>query len=230
MAGESRVAPVFSLAGRTADPVLPPVPVRIGGFGGPEGLGHYLRENRVAAVVDATHPFAAQMSRHAAEACAQVGVPLAGFSRPPWQADPADRWTTVADLPAAALALGNAPLRVFLTTGRLGLPAFRAAPQHHYLIRTIDPPDPDACPPRATRLLDRGPFTAAADAALMTRERIDVLVTKDSGGAAGAGKLAAARMLKLPVIMVARPPRPGLVFTHLADVLAWIEAAHAPSP
>ncbi len=234
LAGRADLRPTLSLAGRTAHPAPPAVPHRMGGFGGVAGLIAYLRAEDIAAVVDATHPFAARISAHAAAACADRGVPLVAFTRPPWQPGPGDRWTTVPDLAAAAAALGPAPRRVLLTVGRLGLAAFRAAPQHHYVVRTIDPPDPTGLPPDAALILDRGPFRLAAEEALMRRERIQMLVTKNSGGAAAAPKLDAARALGVPVIAVARPPGPGgrEELFALGDVLAWIEvhARGAPAP
>ncbi len=202
------------------------MPHRVGGFGGPDGLARHLRDERVEAVVDATHPFAARISANAARACAETTVPLATFTRPPWLPGPGDRWSPVADLGAAAVALGPGRRRVFVTTGRLGLAAFRAAPQHRYLIRTVDPPDPADLPPDHELVSGRGPFDAEAELALMRGAGTEVLVTKNSGGEAGAAKLAAARALGLPAIVVARPPAAGAVaFTALPDVLGWL-AAH----
>lgn len=230
LAGDGTVAPVVSLAGRTESPVLPPVPHRVGGFGGASGLAHYLAEHRVQAVVDATHPFASRIAVNAVEACSIADVPLAILTRPPWTARPGDRWTGVASLQAAARALGTAPRRVFLTTGRLGLATFKTAARHRYLIRTIDPPDPADLPPDHALVSGRGPFAIEAELALMRRERIDVLVTKNSGGRAGSAKLEAARELGLPVILVERPTwTAGPRFTALPDVLAWI-AAHRETP
>ena len=232
LAGRAALRPTLSLAGRTAHPAPPAVPHRTGGFGGVEGLIAYLREEGIAAVVDATHPFAARISAHAAAACAACGVPLVAFTRPPWRPGPGAPWTGVPDMEAAAAALGAAPRRVLLTVGRLGLAAFRAAPQHRYVVRTIDPPDPADLPPDAAPILDRGPFRLADEEALMRRERIDVLVTKNSGGPAAAPKLEAARALGVDVIAVARPPavtgREELF--ALGDVLAWIEAHAGGTP
>lgn len=224
------VAPVLSLAGRTDAPVLPPIPHRVGGFGGADGLARYLADTGARAVVDATHPFAARISANAAEACARLNLPLATFTRPPWTAGPGDRWTGVADLEAAARALGTRSRRVFLTTGRLGLAAFRAAPRHRYLIRTIDPPDPADLPPEHELVSGRGPFRAEAEVELMRRARVEVLVTKNSGGTASAAKLAAACALGLPVVLVERPaPAAGMAFTAMSGVLDWI-AAHRDAP
>ena len=219
---------LLSLAGRTERPAAVPVPVRTGGFGGADGLASFLRDHCIELVVDATHPFAARISAHAVAACAAAGVPRVVFSRPAWMAGPADRWTAVPDIPAAVGALGAARRRVLVTTGRLGLAAYHAAPQHHYLVRTIDPPDPADLPPDARLILARPPFTSADEAELMRREGVEVLVSKNSGGATA--KLEAARVLGLPVVMVQRPPPPpGPLLINLDAVLALI-ATHARRP
>ena len=225
LAGRTDVAPILSLAGRTARPADVPVPVRIGGFGGVEGLAAFLETDGIAAVVDATHPFASRMSAHALAACAQRAVPLARLTRPPWVPEPGDDWRRVADLDAAAAALGAAPRRVFLTSGRLGLASFKRAPQHHYLLRSIDPPSREDQPPLCGIVLARPPFALAEEDALMREHRIDVLVSKNSGGA-GTAKFAAARNLAIPVIMVERPveDRATDCFDDLAALLGWIEA------
>ena len=228
LAGQRQFEPLFSLAGRTANPVLPPIPSRIGGFGGAEGLAAFLRDGGFGALVDATHPFAAQMSRHAAQACMALGLPVCALSRPPWQAGPGDQWTEVPDLAAAAGALGQATRRVFLTTGRLGLEAFASAPQHHYLIRSIDPVEPAPAFPHTT-FLARPPYTVESETALIRAEKIDILVTKNSGAQDTAAKLEAARTLGLPVIMVQRPHLPDVPqFGTPAAVLDWLNAHAAP--
>ncbi len=220
------IAPTLSLAGRTARPVLPDIPCRIGGFGGVEGLAAYLEREAVEAVVDATHPFAARISAHAVAACARRHVPLMAFTRPAWRPAPGHRWVAVPDLDAAADALGTASRRVLLTVGRLGLAAFLPAPQHHYIVRTIDPPDAADLPPDHRLVLARGPFGLADERALMLRERIDVLVTKNSGGHGAAAKLDAARDLGVTVIAVDRPAIGGgrHELCALDEVLGWIEA------
>ena len=232
LAGRGDLAPVLSLAGRTRNPVLPPIPHRIGGFGGVDGLSHYIVQERVAALVDATHPFAARISAHAVASSAATGVPLLAFTRPPWRPGPEDRWTAVPDLDAAATALGPEPKTVLLTVGRLGLAHFSAAPQHRYVIRTIDAPDPADLPPDHVLLRDRGPFSLGDELALIRREGIEVVVTKNSGGTAAAAKLEAARTLGLPVVLVERPPTPAArVEAHtLAEVLDWIEARRRTPP
>ena len=226
LAGRTGIAPVLSLAGRTAHPVLPDIPFRIGGFGGVEGLAAYLENEAIEAVVDATHPFAARISAHAVAASARCHVPLAVFTRPVWRPAPGHRWLAVPDLDAAAEVLGTASRRVLLTIGRLGLAAFLRAPQHHYVIRTIDPPDAADLPPDHRLVLARGAFALADEQALLRRERIDVLVTKNSGGHGAAAKLDAARDLGVVVIAVDRPVIAGdrLELFGLDEVLGWIEA------
>lgn len=230
IAGRSDLDPILSLAGRTKNPVASPIPHRTGGFGGVAGLKAYLTETRTDAVIDATHPFAAQMSLHAAEACRDLKLPLVQFTRAPWRPAEGDRWLPVPDMPAAAEALGAAPRRVLLTVGGLQLAAFAAAPQHHYVIRTIDPPDVDGTLPDHRLILARGPFALADEIALMRDERIDLLVTKNSGGGATEAKLEAARTLGIVVVMVERPETAGVPAVDSLDaVMGWIEA-HRPTP
>ena len=223
LAGRAReIVAVLSLAGRTASPRQAPLPTRVGGFGGAEGLARYLAAEEIELVVDATHPFAAKIARHAAEACAGTGVPLLAVRRPPWARGPGDLWHEVDDLDAAARAIGAPPRRVLLTVGRQGLAAFRAAPQHAYLARTIEPAEDRL--PGARTLAARGPFTEAAEAALLCAERIEVVVTKNAGGDATYAKVAAARALGLLVVMVRQPDKPAVPFVpDAAAALARIE-------
>jgi precorrin-6A/cobalt-precorrin-6A reductase len=204
-----------SLAGRVADPVLPPGRVRVGGFGGVEGLAEALAE--VDVVVDATHPFAAAMTGNAAAACAATGTPLLRLQRPGWSAGPGDDWRWVSDLDEAAASVADAA-SVFLTTGRQGLAAF-AGLRGAVLVRSVDPPEAPL-PPRTTVVLARGPFTVEEETALMREHAVDVLVTKDSGGAMTAAKLTAARELGVRVVLVRRPPLP-----HGVPVVATVEEA-----
>ena len=229
LAVDARFAPVLSLAGRTRAPVLPAgVAVRIGGFGGVAGLVAFLRMERIGAIVNATHPFAAGMSANAAAAAGETGVPLLRILRPAWAPQAGDDWRQVADMAAAARAIGATPRRVLLTIGRQDLAPFAAAPQHHYVIRSVDPPPPEALPPRATVISARGPFDPAAEAALLRDHAIEVVVTKNAGGNATEAKLAAARALGLPVVMVARPaPAPGETVTDVAAALQWLDSVHA---
>ncbi|MFC7511894.1 cobalt-precorrin-6A reductase [Streptomyces thermocarboxydus] len=204
-----------SLAGRVSRPGALDGEVRVGGFGGPEGLAAWLREEGVDAVVDATHPFAATITANAAAATAAARVPLLVLRRPGWQPGPGDRWHPVPSLEAAAAALPALGPRVFLTTGRLGLDAFAGLTELRFLVRSVEPPS-RRCP-RTHVLLARGPFTVADETALLREHRVDVLVTKDSGGGATSAKLTAARDLGLPVVVVRRPPLPEGV-TALPDV------------
>lgn len=222
LAARPGTAACLSLAGRTAKPLPQPIPTRIGGFGGPIGLARYMAEAGVTAVVDATHPHARRISENAALACRSAGIPLLVLRRRPWERQPGDRWTEVEDADAAAKALGEEPRRVFLTAGRLELAAFLPHPRHFYLVRSVDPPE--ALPPDARLILDLGPFDVRAEEDLLRRERIDVVVTKNSGGGATYGKIAAARTLGLPVILIRAPrwPETGAVETPEA-ALRWID-------
>ncbi len=196
-----------SLAGRVAEPRLPAGEVRIGGFGGPEGLAHWLREQQVAALIDATHPFAGTISFNAAQAAAAVHVPLLAVRRPGWVAGPGDRWHPVGSLAEAAGVLPALGGRAFLTTGRMGLAAFAHLEGMWFLVRSVDAPEPPV-PARMEVVLERGPFTLEGERELLRRHAIDVLVTKDSGAAATSAKLIAAREAGIPVVVVRRPPAP----------------------
>ncbi|MEV5412807.1 cobalt-precorrin-6A reductase [Thermopolyspora sp. NPDC052614] len=216
---------ITSLAGRVANPRLPEGEVRQGGFGGPDGLAAWLRAERADALVDATHPFAARMTASAAEAAARTGVPLLALRRPGWQEGPGDVWERVPSLHEAA-ALLTAPMRVFLTTGRRSLPVFAPVRGVWFLARSVDPPEPPI-PDNVQVLLDRGPYTVEGERALIRRHRLDVLVTKDSGGTMTAAKLTAARELGLRVIMIDRPPPPpGVpVVCTVEEALSWTLAS-----
>lgn len=228
LSGDPRYAPLLSFAGRTQSLQHPSVPHRVGGFGGIAGLVEFLRAGRWAALVDATHPFAAQMSLHAAKAAELVGTPLLRLTCPPWRPVPGDCWTQVADMAEASVALGERPRRVLLSIGRLELHAFRAAPQHEYLIRAVDDFPPEL--PRARVLAARGPFEVDAERSLLQNERIDVVVSKNAGTAATYAKLVAARALGLPVIMVARPLLPPVPTVEtLEEALDWLTALHQAS-
>ena len=213
---------ISSLAGRVAAPRLPEGEVRVGGFGGPEALARWLGEQGIAAVVDATHPFAERISRSAAAAAAEARVPLVRLERPGWRERPGDDWHWVDGTAAAAAAIPGRGRRVFLTTGRQGLAAFAGVPGAWFLVRCIDPPDPPL--PRACELLlERGPYTLAGELELIDRHRIDLLVTKDSGGALTSAKLDAARARGVPVIVVRRPARPAApTVADVASALAWL--------
>nr|WP_202527608.1 cobalt-precorrin-6A reductase [Streptomyces sp. SID486] len=212
-----------SLAGRVASPRLPPGGTRVGGFGGAEGLTAWLREHGADAVVDATHPFAGTISFHAARAAATARVPLLALRRPGWTPVEGDRWHEAGSLEEAARLLPALGRRVFLTTGRTGLAAFADLEQLWFLVRSVDAPEPPH-PAAMEVLLDRGPFTLDGERGLLRRHRIDVVVTKDSGGAATAPKLAAAREAGVPVVVVRRPPVPtGVpVVPGPEDAAGWV--------
>lgn len=218
------IAAVFSYAGRTDAPVAQPLPTRIGGFGGVRGLGDYLRAEGITHVIDATHPFAAQMSRNALSACAQAGVPLAALERPAWVPGPGDAWQSVPDIAGAVAALPDAPARVFLAIGKQNLAEFAAKPQHHYLLRLVDAPEGALPVPNAHAVIARGPFTEAGDTALMRDHRIGLVVAKNAGGGGAEAKLRAARSLRIPVILIDRPALPKRnVFGTVEEVLGWLK-------
>lgn len=214
---------VFSYAGRTEAPVPQPLPLRIGGFGGVPGLLDYLRAQGISHVIDATHPFAAQMSRNAVAACNTTGTPLIALQRPAWEPAAQDLWHSVTDVQAAVAALPDAPVRVFLAIGKQTLAPFAAKPQHHYLLRLVDPPSAALPLPRTSVVIARGPFDAAADTALLRDHAITHVVAKNAGGAGAVAKLTAARSLRLPVILIARPALPPRQVAGSVDqVLAWL--------
>lgn len=229
LAGVAGIDAVLSYAGRTDNPTLPPIPSRVGGFGGIDGLVNYLRAEKIDRVVDATHPFAAQMSAHAVAACATAGVPLLALERGPWQREHGDHWIEVDDLAAAAEALGAAPRRVFLGIGRMHLKTFAAYQQHAYLVRLVDPPRAPLPLPDAEVIVARGPFDRAADRAMLTQHRIDIVVAKNAGGDAASAKIEAARDLALPVVMVRRPlVPPRQTVESVVEVIRWL--GHEPTP
>lgn len=215
---------MLSLAGRTARPLPQPVPTRVGGFGGAEGLAAYLRDTGIAALIDATHPYAAMMSHNAAAAAAVARVPFIALRRPPWQPVAGDRWREVDGVDEAVSAVGPHPRRVFLALGRQEIRAFEAAPQHAYLVRSVDPVEPPLQVPRADYVLERGPFDEARERALLAAHAIDAIVAKNSGGAATYGKLAAARAAGIEVILLRRPSLPNVpAVTNVAAAVAWLD-------
>ncbi|MCY1140085.1 cobalt-precorrin-6A reductase [Actinoplanes sp. Pm04-4] len=207
---------ITSLAGRTSSPLLPAGEVRIGGFGGVDGLAAYLAAQRIDVVVDATHPFAATISANAAQAATRAGVPLVVLRRPGWVEQPGDVWHRVRTLEEAAASLTGR--RVFLTTGRQGIAAF-AEVDAWFLARSVEPPEPPM-PRRLEVLLDRGPYSLEGERRLLAEHRIDVLVSKDSGGPDA--KLVAARARGIPVVMIDRPPAAATAHT-VATVAEAVE-------
>ena len=216
------IAAVYSYAGRVETPRPQPLPVRIGGFGGPDGLAGYIRQNAITHVVDATHPFAAQMSRNAITACAATKTPLVALTRPEWSAQTGDRWQHVPDVTAAIQELSGAPRRVFLAVGRMHLEDFADQPQHHYLLRLVD--EPSTLPlPNCDVVVAKGPFAEDDDRALMKRHDIELVVSKNAGGSGARAKLDAARALGIPVLMIDRPVLPQRTeLTNVTQALDWL--------
>ena len=230
LAGRPELDVRISLAGRTAQIVPQPVPLRVGGFGGIEGLARHLDAERIDALIDATHPFASQISRHADAAARARGIPFVTLRRPEWCAQAGDRWTLVDDVPAAVAALGAAPRRVFLALGRKEIAPFERAPQHFYLVRSVDPVDPPLAVRDAVYVLERGPFSAELDRTLLEQHGIDVVVARNSGGDAAYAKIAAARALALPVLLLRRPAAPDVpAVASVAEAVAWLAHVEAPA-
>jgi len=222
-----RLDVLSSLAGVVDDPVLPPGRVRVGGFGGVVGLQRFLRAERIDALIDATHPFARHMQANAAAACADAGVPRCRLSRPPWAQQKGDRWIAVASPAEAAAAIPALGKRAFLALGARDLAPFLALADTWLLLRGINPPDRPLA--NGLFLQARGPFDLTAEEALLRDHRIDVVVSRQSGGTGAGAKIAAARRLGLPAIMMDRPPPPPppLVAT-IPDAITWLESRIAP--
>lgn len=215
---------ITSLAGRTLHPATPAGRVRIGGFGGEAGLVDYVREQRIDLLIDATHPFAAHISCHAATAAHACGLPSLLLIRPPWAPVEGDRWIEVESIAAAVAVLPRLAQRVFLTTGRQDLAAFAPLTDLWFLMRMIDPPTPDTPVPPGTLLLERGPFALAEERALLHTYAIGAMVSKNSGGAATYAKMIAAREVGVPVVMIQRPPVPaGEQVAEVGQALEWLE-------
>jgi precorrin-6A/cobalt-precorrin-6A reductase len=217
------VAAVLSLAGRTNKAAPSPIPVRIGGFGGSDGLADYLQQEGFNIVVDATHPFAAQISNNAVAACAKANVPLLAIDRPQWERTDRDNWSTYATVEDAIAALPDAASTVFSALGRSSIALLCAKPQHRYVIRTVDPVAPPPELADAVIISARGPFRTEDDIALFREYRIACVLAKNSGGDAAYAKIEAARQLQLPVHMAARPAiakRPAVATAE--DALSWI--------
>lgn len=220
---EAGITATLSLAGRVDKPKPSPVMQRIGGFGGPEGLADYLQKNDITHVVDATHPFAAQMSAHAIDACERAQTPLLALSRAAWTAQSGDRWIHVGNMAEAAEALAGAAKQVFLAIGRVHLAAFANQPQHQYLLRLVDAPKKPLPLPKTEVILARGPFSAADDRALLEKHRIDLVVSKNAGGSGAYAKIKAARDLNLPVVMIDRPAlAPRAEVSRVVQVMEWL--------
>lgn len=224
-----RIPAIFSYAGRTESPKFQPIPMRVGGFGGSDGLANYLAEHNITHVVDATHPFAAQMSRNAIKACHSTGVPLVALTRPAWRAIDGDNWTHVADIDGAITALAGDAKTVMLALGRLHMDDFAAQPQHTYVLRLVDAPEVPPTLPRHTVIVARGPFKIEGDLELFRGQGVEILVCKNAGGKGASAKLAAAREMGLPVIMIDRPNLPEReAVTKVAAVIDWLEVHALP--
>lgn len=220
------VQAMFSYAGRVDSPRPQPIPHRVGGFGGVEGLAAYLSDHSITHVIDATHPFAAQMSNNAVVACEEAGVDLCALERGPWRNKPGDSWKNVTDMAGALAALPDSPRRIFLAIGRQHVAEFAAKPQHHYLLRLVDAPEGDLPVPNASVVLARGPFDLAGDRALLQEHKIDLIVAKNSGGVGARAKLDAARELGIPVILIDRPHIPTRpIMRTVTDVMDWLDHA-----
>ena len=209
---EAGIPAIYSYAGATLTRRTPALPTRVGGFGGVQGLVQYLRDQHISHVVDATHPFAAQMSSNAIAACAELGIPLLAMERPAWSAQPGDQWIPVPDMAAAALALEARFKNIFLAIGRKQLAAFAGQPTtHHFVLRVVDQTDEVLpLPPSSYQLIvARGPFALEDEIALLQRHAVDCIVSKNAGGADTYAKIEAARALQIPVIMVSRPQLPA---------------------
>ncbi|MGC4963541.1 cobalt-precorrin-6A reductase [Gordonia sp. DT218] len=226
--GDADIAVISSLAGRVRDPRLPVGDVRIGGFGGIDGLTDWIQNHHVIAVVDATHPFATTMTDHAATVADRMALPLLRVRRPAWTPTADDSWVTVPDIRAAAReidtrAVRQGDLRVFLTTGRQDVGVFAGVTDATFLIRVVDPPTADL-PPRHRILRSRGPYDLSSERELMRANEIDVLVTKNSGGELTRAKLTAAAALGVDVVMVDRPAEPasGDSVDSVAAAMDWV--------
>lgn len=213
---------VYSYGGRTRTPADQPLPTRIGGFGGASGLADYIRREDITHVIDATHPFAAEMSRNAIAACGETGTPLIALERAPWTKAPGDNWIEVAGVTAAVAALPEAPTKVFLAIGRQHIVPFASRPQQAYTLRFVDPPEAPL-PFPADVIVSRGPFTLDGELEMMRARGIAWIVARNSGGDGARAKIDAARMLGLPVIMISRPRLPERSrVASLDEAMSWL--------
>jgi precorrin-6A/cobalt-precorrin-6A reductase len=218
----ARMDAVYSYGGRTRAPADQPLPTRIGGFGGVSGLADYIRREGITHVIDATHPFAAEMSRNAVAACAETGTPLIALERAPWDQASGDDWAEVADVTAAVAALPEAPATIFLAIGRQHIAPFATKPQHAYTLRFVDPPEAPL-PFPAEMIVSRGPFALDGELEMLRARGISSIVARNSGGDGARAKIDAARMLGLPVIMISRPKLPERQRVEsVAEIMQWL--------
>ena len=226
LAARADLEVMLSLAGRTVAPARQPVPVRSGGFGGAAGLADYVLKQRLDILIDATHPYASGISANAWAAAQMSSVRFVALRRPPWVAVAGDRWTEVDNVRDAVRALGEKPRRIFVALGRNELAPLVEAPQHFYLIRSVDPVDPPLRLPQATYVTGRGPFAEADEQALIRAHGIEAVIAKNSGGGVTYGKIAAARALGVAVIMLRRPPLPDAPsVATVEEAIAWLDHA-----
>lgn len=225
LAAKSRLTVITSLAGRTRDPAKVAGSVRTGGFGGAAGLAAYLVQESIDLMIDATHPFAARMAANAARACTETEVPRLKLMRPAWRAVDGDTWIDVPDMKAAAEAVGRNGTRTFLSVGRQDLSAFAGLDGVWFLVRSIEPLDASCPLADYAAIQGRGPFSETAEVELLKKHRIDLVISKNSGGEATCAKIAAARRLGLPVVMIARPQAPECdMVTTVEEAVAWVAA------
>jgi precorrin-6A/cobalt-precorrin-6A reductase len=224
-----RLSVISSLAGRTGNPSHPPGAVRIGGFGGVDGLAAYLSEQSIDLLIDATHPFAATIAAHGRAAAEAAGTPRLKLLRPAWRRHPLDRWVEVEDLFGAAAIVGRTGKRAWLTIGTGDLQVFRGIDDVWFLVRLIDPPMAPLPLKNYDVIQGKGPFTLEEERLMIERHRIEVIVAKASGGTATEAKIIAARAAGLPVVMVRRPPvPPGEVVDSVETALDWLGARLGP--
>jgi precorrin-6A/cobalt-precorrin-6A reductase len=222
-AADAGLDAIYSYAGRTQVPVDQPLPTRVGGFGGADGLADAIRQGGITHVVDATHPFATEISRNAVAACVATATPLVALERKPWAKARGDVWIEVADIASAVVALPEEPARVFLAIGRQHIAPFAVRPQHTYTLRFIDAAGGPLPLPDVSLMVSRGPFTLAGELEMMRARDIEWIVARNSGGGGARAKIDAARELGLPVVMIRRPELPDrLRVESVAEVMRWL--------
>ncbi|WP_315831807.1 cobalt-precorrin-6A reductase [Bradyrhizobium prioriisuperbiae] len=222
-AARAELDAIYSYGGRTRAPAHQPLPTRTGGFGGASGLADYIRRESITHVVDATHPFAAEMSRNAVAACMITQTPLIALERAPWAKATGDSWIEVPDIASAVAALPEQRTRVFLAIGRQHIAPFATRPQHAYTLRFVDPPEAALPLPDADVIVSRGPFTLTGDLDMMRARGIAWIVARNSGGDGARAKIDAAGELGLPVIMIARPQVPDRPRADsVTEVMQWL--------
>lgn len=223
---DAEIRGIYAHGGRKTLASPLPIPTRIGGFGGADGLARYISEARITHIVDATHPFTETMSQNARHAASQSNCPLLALTRPVWSAEAGDTWIHAPDMASAVAALETEPQRIFLAVGRQDVARFSKQPQHHYLLRLAQPPRTSPPLPNHELLIGDGPFNETSERALLEAQKIGLLVARNTGASGSRAKLDAARALELPVLMVDRPSLPKRPEVHAVDdVMAWLSDA-----